>query len=178
MMNNILNNSLLKSICSIQNHLVRLFIYDFDGVLTDNRVFVSEDGKESVCCNRSDGLAIQKIKEMGVTQTIISTETNKIVSIRANKLGIPVIQGVENKKKALLEYCSKLSVDLEETLYIGNDINDLEAMLTVGFPVCPEDAYPEIKKIAKLVIPIQGGDGVIRRLLDYLKTDNNVKVSA
>ncbi|MDR1869270.1 MAG: HAD hydrolase family protein [Treponema sp.] len=159
----------MKSVCYVQNHPLRLFFYDFDGVLTDNKVFVSEDGKESVCCNRSDGLAIKKIKEMGIAQMIISTETNKIVSARAAKLDIPVIQGVANKKETLLEYCEKLSVNLKETLYIGNDINDLEAMLAVGFPVCPKDAYPEIKKIAKLVIPVSGGDGVIRELLYYLE---------
>jgi YrbI family 3-deoxy-D-manno-octulosonate 8-phosphate phosphatase len=159
----------MKSLCYIQNHPLCLFVYDFDGVLTDNRVYVSEDGNESVCCNRSDGLAIKTIKEMGITQMIISTETNKIVSARAAKLDIPVMQGVEDKKEALLEYCDKLSVNLKETLYIGNDINDLEAMLTVGFPVCPKDAYPEIKKIAKLVIPVSGGYGVIRKLLFYLE---------
>jgi YrbI family 3-deoxy-D-manno-octulosonate 8-phosphate phosphatase len=159
----------VKTFCYIKNHPLYLFVYDFDGVLTDNRVYVSEDGKESVCCNRSDGLAIRKINEMGLTQMIVSTETNKIVSARAAKLDIPIIQGVEDKKETLLEYCDKLSVNLKETLYIGNDINDLEAMMTVGFPVCPNDAYPEIKKIAKLVIPVSGGYGVIRKLLYYLE---------
>jgi YrbI family 3-deoxy-D-manno-octulosonate 8-phosphate phosphatase len=163
---------LMNPFCYIQNHPLCLFFYDFDGVFTDNRVYFSEDGKESVCCNRSDGLAIKKIKEMGITQMIVSTETNKIVSARSAKLGIPVIQGVENKKEALLEYCDKLSVNLKETLYIGNDMNDLDAMLAVGFPVCPKDAYPEIKKIAKLVIPVSGGDGVIRKLLYYIKSAN------
>jgi len=159
----------MKSFCHIQNHPLCLFFYDFDGVLTDNRVSVSEDGKESVSCNRSDGLAIRKIKEKGITQMIISTETNKVVTARAAKLGIPAIQGIKNKKDTLLEYCDKLSVSTGETLYIGNDVNDLEAMLTVGFPVCPKDAYPEIKKIAKLIIPVPGGYGVIRKLLDYLR---------
>jgi len=159
----------MKSFCYIQKHPLCLFFYDFDGVLTDNRVSVSEDGKESVSCNRSDGLAIRKIKETGITQMIISTETNKVVTTRAAKLDIPAIQGVRNKKEAILEYCDKLSVSTGETLYIGNDVNDLEAMLAVGFPVCPKDAYPEIKKIAKLVIPVSGGYGVIRKLLDYLE---------
>jgi YrbI family 3-deoxy-D-manno-octulosonate 8-phosphate phosphatase len=159
----------MNPFCYIKNHPLCLFVYDFDGVLTDNRVYFSEDGKESVCCNRSDGLAIGKIKKIGITQMIVSTEINRIVSARAAKLDIPVIQGVTNKRDALLEYCDKLSVNLKDTLYIGNDINDLEAMLAVGFPVCPKDAYPEIKKIAKLVIPVSGGDGVIRELLYYLE---------
>ena len=155
--------------CYIQNHPVCLFFYDFDGVFTDNRVLISEDGKESVYCNRSDGLAVGKIKESGISQIIITTEINNIVSVRAAKLGIPVMQGINNKKDALLEYCNKFSIDINEILYIGNDINDLEAMLTVGFPVCPLDAYHEIKQISKLIIPVNGGCGVIRNLLYYLK---------
>lgn len=138
--------------------------------MTDNRVYVSEDGKETVCCNRADGLAIKKIKEMGMDQIIISTEKNKIVYSRAAKLGIPVIQGVEDKKETLLKYCDGLAVKPGEILYMGNDINDLEAMMIAGFPMCPEDAYPEIKKIAKLVIPVPGGHGVIRELLYYIST--------
>jgi YrbI family 3-deoxy-D-manno-octulosonate 8-phosphate phosphatase len=163
----------MKSFCYIKNHPLCLFLYDFDGVLTDNRVYVDEDGMESVCCNRSDGLAIKKISEMGITQMIISTEKNKIVTARAFKLGISAMQGVDNKKETLLEYCDNSSINLKDVLYIGNDINDLEAMLSIGFPVCPEDAYPEIKKIAKLVIPVSGGRGVIRQLLYYITTSEN-----
>jgi YrbI family 3-deoxy-D-manno-octulosonate 8-phosphate phosphatase len=163
----------MKTYCYIDNFLISLLIYDFDGVLTDNNVLVSEDGKEYVFCNRSDGLAIKKIKEMGLIQLIISTEKNNIVSARASKIDIPVIQGVENKREILLEYCKKYSINIKETLYIGNDINDIEAMLSVGFPVCPSDAYPEIKKIAKLILPISGGKGVIRELLNHIKINSN-----
>lgn len=110
---------------------------------------------------------------MGITQMIISTEKNKIVTARAFKLGISAMQGVDNKKETLLEYCDNSSINPKDVLYIGNDINDLEAMLSIGFPVCPEDAYPEIKKIAKLVIPVSGGRGVIRQLLYYITTSEN-----
>ena len=164
----------MNHICYIQGYRVSIFFYDFDGIFTDNRVFVSEDGKESVICNRSDGLAIRKIKDMKIQQVIISTETNKVVSFRAAKLGLPVIQGISNKKEILLEYCQKSCININEALYIGNDINDLEAMMVVGFPVCPEDAFPEIKNIAKLVIPVLGGHGVIRELLYYLKMEKEI----
>jgi len=159
----------MKSNYFIKNHPVSIFIYDFDGVLTDNRVLVSEDGKESVFCNRSDGLAIRKINDMGIKQLIISTEKNSIVSVRAEKLGITAIQGINNKKDILLEYCNKQLIDINEILYIGNDINDLEVMLIAGFPVCPKDAYSEIRKISRLIIPTCGGHGVIRSLLYYIK---------
>jgi YrbI family 3-deoxy-D-manno-octulosonate 8-phosphate phosphatase len=162
----------MRGVCNILNQPIRLFLYDFDGVLTDNSVLVNEDGIEAVFCNRSDGLAISRIKGMGIAQAIISTEMNKVVSVRAAKLGIPVIQGIDNKKKAVLVYCEKLKIGEEETLYIGNDLNDLEAMLIVGFPVCPNDAYPEIKRISKLVLPVPGGKGVVRELINHV---DNIK---
>ena len=81
---------------------VRLLVYDCDGVLTDNQVYVSEDGREYASFNRGDGYGIRMIKELGIEQIILSTETNPIVVQRANKLKIPVVFGVENKKSALL----------------------------------------------------------------------------
>jgi YrbI family 3-deoxy-D-manno-octulosonate 8-phosphate phosphatase len=153
---------------TIFEHPISLIIYDFDGVMTDNTVIVREDGQESVICNRSDGLAVSLIKEWGIPQAIISTETNKVVAARAAKLGIPVIHGVSNKKETVLAYCCELDINPQEILYIGNDLNDLEVMRTVGYPVCPNDAYKEIQDIARLVLPVGGGCGVIRGLLNYL----------
>jgi YrbI family 3-deoxy-D-manno-octulosonate 8-phosphate phosphatase len=153
---------------SILGNPISLFIYDFDGVMTDNTVIVSDNGKESVICNRSDGLAISVIKELGILQIIISTETNDVVLYRAKKLKIPVINSVSNKKDAVIAYCKEINVSLTETLYIGNDLNDRDAMLSVGFPVCPIDAYKEIKEISKLVLPVCGGHGVIRELLNFM----------
>lgn len=160
----------MKKIIKINNveHRISLCLYDFDGVMTDNKVIVREDGKESVVCNRSDGLAISILKKWGIRQAIISTEVNEVVAFRALKLGIPCIHGVSNKKEVVLQYCEQLDIDPQETLYIGNDLNDLEVMLIVGCPVCPNDAYKEIKEIAKLILPVGGGCGVIRELLNYL----------
>jgi 3-deoxy-D-manno-octulosonate 8-phosphate phosphatase (KDO 8-P phosphatase) len=154
---------------SIQGHAVSFFIYDFDGVMTDNKVVVREDGAESVICSRADGLAVSEIRKRGIPQVIISTESNKTVISRAAKLDIPVINNVADKKEAVVSYCRKLNIRLEETLFIGNDINDREAMLVTGFPVCPADAYREIKEIAKLVLPVGGGHGVIRALLNFIQ---------
>jgi 3-deoxy-D-manno-octulosonate 8-phosphate phosphatase (KDO 8-P phosphatase) len=153
-------------ILSINN--ISLIAYDFDGVMTDYRVIIREDGLESVVVNRSDGLAIDIIKAQGIPQLIISREKNAIISKRGEKLGIPVMQDVINKKEALKRYCEELSIDLNNTLYIGNDLNDIEVMRSVGWPLCPEDAYPEVKKISKFIIPVRGGDGVVRALLNYI----------
>lgn len=148
---------------------VELIVYDFDGVMTDNKVLVREDGKESVIVNRSDGLAVGMIKQSGFRQMIFSTEKNKVVEARARKLGIPVVAGVDDKKEALSSYCKDNKIHLDNVIYIGNDINDLEVMMSVGYPICPQDAYPNIRKISRIVLSSPGGYGVIRELLALIK---------
>ncbi|MEQ9404481.1 MAG: HAD hydrolase family protein [Cyclobacteriaceae bacterium] len=149
---------------------IRLFVYDFDGVMTDNKVIVDENGKESVSCNRSDGLAIQLIKEMDIAQLIMSTEKNQVVKKRAEKLGLEVLNNVSDKKSCLQEYSKKHSIDIQTVLFIGNDLNDKAVMKACGYSVCPADAAPEIKEIATLVTTCKGGEGVIREL--YTKLNN------
>ncbi len=160
-----MRKKILKKQSRIDIKDIQLIVYDFDGVFTDNKVLVFEDGKEAVFCNRADGLAIKKIKELGLPQIILSTEENQVVKARAKKLNIEVAYGITDKKTALIEYCKKKSYDLEKVLYIGNDLNDLEAMKLVGYPIAPTDAVKEIKKIAKIITKARGGKGVIRELL-------------
>jgi len=159
---------MIKRTDKINIQEIELIIYDFDGVMTDNRVLVDQDGKEAVFCNRADGLAISRIKKMGISQMIVSTETNIVVSVRAEKLRIPVIQGVGDKQDIILRYCEKQNIDLKKVIYIGNDINDLEIMMLIGYPVAPSDASIEIKNIAKIIVNAKGGNGVIRDFLDVL----------
>ncbi|HHT9112397.1 MAG TPA: KdsC family phosphatase [Candidatus Wunengus sp. YC65] len=148
---------------------IGLIVYDFDGVMTDNKVILSEDGIESVIVNRSDGLAVETIKNNGIRQIILSKEKNKVVINRAKKLNIEVLHGIDNKKDILGRFCNDHSILLKNVVFVGNDINDLDAMKTVGYPMCPQDAYPEVRAIAKFVIPVKGGDGVVRELLNYMK---------
>ena len=148
---------------------IQLVVYDFDGVMTDNRVILREDGLESVVVNRSDGLAVSIIKNMGIPQMIMSKEQNKVVETRARKLGIPVLKGIDNKQEVLIEHCRNKNISLSNVVYIGNDINDVEVMRIVGHPVCPQDAYPEVRAISKFVIPVNGGSGVVRALLNYIE---------
>ncbi len=143
-----------------------LICYDFDGVMTDNRVYVMQDGTETVAVNRSDGLAIAALRRASVTQIIMSTEKNPVVGARAAKLDIPVLQGLDNKAEALKGYIFEIGADLERTVFIGNDVNDLSVMHLVGFPVAPCDAYPPILEIAKHVTRVPGGAGVIREFCD------------
>ncbi|HPN83952.1 MAG TPA: HAD hydrolase family protein [Victivallales bacterium] len=143
---------------------IKLIVFDFDGVMTDNRVLVSEDGKESVFCNRSDGIGINILRKSGYKMLILSTEKNRVVKARAKKLKMSVLNGIYDKKKVLCEYCRKNNIKMTSVCYVGNDINDLSAMKSVGVKVCPSDAYSEIKSISDIVLKKAGGDGVVREL--------------
>ena len=145
---------------------IQLIVYDFDGVLTDNKVLVFEDGREAVFCNRADGLAIDVIRKKGIPQVILSTEKNVVVKTRANKLNLEVIHGVDDKKSVLIEYCNRGGYDLECVVYIGNDRNDLEAMSLVGHRVTPSDANEKVKAIATVILETKGGDGVVKDFLE------------
>ncbi len=147
---------------------IKLIVYDFDGVFTDNKVILEENGTESVIVNRSDGLAVGLFKKMGMQQVILTTEKNKVAKARARKLGIEIKSGLEDKKAALMALCKTKGVLLRNVMYIGNDLNDLEAMKASGYPVAPDDAYAQVKKVAKIVTKTKGGDGVARELLDIL----------
>ena len=165
----------------MQNKLITLenidaFIFDFDGVLTNNLVFVDQDGKELVSCNRSDGLAFDVLRKLKKPSYILSTEKNPIVSARAKKLKIQAIQGVEDKVEELQSLAKSKGYNLSRVLYVGNDINDYKAMKLCGYSACPSDSHEKIRSIATFVLQKKGGNGVIRELLevklniDFIKT--------
>lgn len=147
---------------------IQLIVYDFDGVMTDNRVIVFQDGTEAVVANRADGLGVERLRVSGIPQLILSTETNPVVKARAAKLGLETIASCKDKKNALKKHCEQNHYDLKRVVYIGNDLNDLEVMEIVGFPIAPADAHHEIKAIAKLITTAKGGEGVIREISDIL----------
>ena len=151
---------------------IKLIVYDFDGVMTDNKVYVDQNGNEMVQVNRADGLGVSEIKKLGIEQIIISTEQNPVVSTRAHKLSIPCLQGIENKKMALFDYCKENDIDLKNVAYVGNDINDKNVMENTGLTFCPADAHESIKNISDHVLKTKGGHGVIRELFDLI---NNKK---
>lgn len=147
---------------------IDLIVYDFDGVMTDNRVTVDQDGKESVTVNRSDGYGVGMIKKKGIPQIIISTEKNPVVERRAEKLSLPVIHDVADKAEILKHYLEQNNIDAKRVLYIGNDLNDREAMLMCGISCAPADAEASILKVAELVFERKGGYGVVRELASYI----------
>ncbi|MCX5706022.1 MAG: HAD hydrolase family protein [Candidatus Omnitrophica bacterium] len=153
---------------------IRVIFYDFDGVMTDNRVLLFENDKEAVFVNRSDGHAIKMIKEMGILQVIISTENSPLVRLRGRKLGIPVIHSANDKKEIVGAYLKKRGISKECAVFIGNDINDKEAMMHVGWPIAPADSQEEIKNIARIILKTKGGFGAIREFLGLLEGIYNV----
>lgn len=143
---------------------IQLIVYDFDGVMTDNRVLVNQDGIEAVFVHRGDGYGVRMLKEMGYRQIIISTEANPVVAARGKKLGLEVIHNSSCKTDTLNDYCQRNSILLEKTLFIGNDLNDYDAMMLCGIKACPADAEPEILEISDWISSVNGGYGVIREL--------------
>lgn len=153
---------------------IKLIIYDFDGVMTDNRVMVDQNGIESVMVNRGDGYGVTNIKKLDIKQVIVSTETNPVVRRRAEKLKIEVIHGVEDKKTIVANYIKDNGFDKEDVMYIGNDLNDIEAMGEVGFVGAPKDAEEEILEIADWISSKNGGYGVLRELYRELCKARNL----
>ena len=141
-------------------------IIDFDGVLTDNKVYVDEIGKETVLCSRADGLAFDVLRIIGFDALILSTEKNPVVTVRAKKLGISSICSVGDKSSELALLAKRQAWDLTRTIYLGNDLNDYFAMRLCGLVVCPLDAHRKVKEISNVVLDTRGGDGVVRELLE------------
>lgn len=147
---------------------VELVAFDFDGVFTDNTVYVSQDGTESVRCWRSDGLGLSRLRADGVHVVIVSTERNPVVTARAGKLKLPCRQGVEDKAEAILDICRELGVAPSRTMFVGNDINDIPAFNAIGIPVAVADAYPEVDPHVVFRTSKPGGLGAVREVCDLV----------
>lgn len=147
---------------------VQLVAFDFDGVFTDNTVYVSQDGVESVRCWRSDGLGLSRLRSVGVKAFIISTEANPVVTARANKLKVPCKQAIEDKASAILKTCEELGIEPASTMFIGNDINDIPAFNAVGVPVAVADAHPETYPHVLYRTTKPGGFGAVREICDLI----------
>jgi len=143
---------------------VSALILDFDGVFTDNKVIVTDEGREAVVCDRSDGYAIGLLKRTGLPILVLSTEKVPIVRFRSQKLGLECMHGVEDKASALSTWLAAHNIAAEQTVYVGNDINDVECMQMVGHPVAPADAFPEAIAVARYVLAACGGHGAVREV--------------
>ena len=148
---------------------IRLVAFDFDGVFTDNMVYVLQDGSEAVRCNRSDGIGLQKLKKLSIETVIISTEANPVVSARARKLKIRCLQDCEDKRTTLESIVRESGISLDEVAFVGNDINDLECLTHVGLPIVVHDAYQDVISIAAYRTKARGGYGAVREICDLFE---------
>lgn len=147
---------------------VKLVLLDFDGVLTDNRVWVDADGRESIAANRGDGWGIARLKEAGVRIVVLSRETNPVVAARCQKLGVEVRQSVQDKAKAVEDLLKKGEIDPGATIFVGNDENDLPAFPKVACAVVVGDAHPSVLAKADIILNERGGYGAVRELCDII----------
>jgi 3-deoxy-D-manno-octulosonate 8-phosphate phosphatase (KDO 8-P phosphatase) len=145
---------------------IRLAVFDFDGVFTDNHVWVNERGEESVRCCRADGFGLRRLREVGVGAVILTTETVPVAAARARKLEVDCRHGLGDKLAALREETEARGVPLAETAYVGNDVNDADCLAAVGLPVCPADAWPEVAGLARWTLERRGGEGCVREFCD------------
>jgi len=147
---------------------IKLLVLDFDGVLTDNRVWVNQDGVESVAANRSDSYGLGLLRKVGVEALVISKETNPVVAARCNKMKVPFIQGIEDKETALQKHLAKQGIDAANVVFVGNDVNDLPAFRVAGWSVAVADALPMVIREADYVLAKPGGRGAVRELCDLI----------
>lgn len=148
---------------------VKLVVFDFDGVMTDNRVWVDEEGHEQIAANRSDSLGMQLVREQtSIQMLVLSRETNPVVAARCRKLKLPVLQAVQDKASALQNLLSEKGINPADVIYMGNDVNDLPCFPLVGYTVAPADSHPQVLREADLVLKLNGGHGAVRELCDMI----------
>ena len=142
---------------------------DVDGVLTDAGMYYTESGDELKKFNTRDGMGIKMLQAAGLVTACITREKTAIVERRGRKLAIPEVhQGVEDKLAVLTRLAKKYGLTLEQVAYIGDDVNDMEALRAVGFSAAPADAMPAVLQAVHYVCVKRGGEGAVRELTDLI----------
>jgi len=163
-----------EKILDLLPNSISALVLDFDGVLTDNKVLVLEDGSEAVLCNRSDGLGLAQIKIFNIPVLVLSTEKNPVVKARCEKLGLECVYGIQDKLSALKKWLEKANLDISNVIYVGNDINDIECLQFAACGICVADSHPDAKMYSDIILTKNGGDGAVRELADLItKKINN-----
>jgi N-acylneuraminate cytidylyltransferase len=149
---------------------IDLIICDFDGVITDNRVWVDQEGTETVAAYRSDSVRVKDLRAIGIELMILSSEPNRVVEARARKMGVEAIHGIalDEKGRVMREVLEQKNIKAENVVFVGNDINDLPCFEVAGWAVAVADAYPEVIRAADHVLSKAGGHGALRELCDLL----------
>lgn len=153
---------------------LKMIVFDFDGVFTDNKVYLSEEGDESVRCDRSDGMGIEMLKKStDIDLVVMSKEKNKVVQKRCEKLKLECYHAIDDKPTALKKLVMSKNVDNQCVAFVGNDLNDVECMRQVGLAVCPKDAYSCALDESDIILTRNGGEGAVRELCDMILNKRN-----
>lgn len=148
---------------------IKLFICDVDGVLTDSKIFYGLDGSSGKFFNVRDGLAFKLLKYAGIKSMILSGKKSGILKGRLKEIEVDFIfDDVKDKIKVLKEFCEKEKYKFEDICYIGDDLNDLSVLKSVGLSVAPADAVSEVKKIASIITEQKGGHGAVREIIEKI----------
>lgn len=148
---------------------IRVFATDVDGVLTDAGMYYSESGDEWKKFHTRDGMGIKLLQKAGLITAIITQESTKIVMRRAQKLTIPEVhQGAFDKLTVLKDLIARHGLTMEQVAYIGDDVNDLQALAAVGFSACPADGVPQVQKTVRYICKKNGGEGAVREIADLI----------
>lgn len=148
---------------------IKLIVFDVDGVLTDGSIYVNDLGVESKGFHVRDGFAIKAAMSLGVKVGVLTGRSSRCVTLRMAELGIELLQqGVAEKGSGFETLCQRAGVALEEAAYLGDDLNDLPAMLRCGYPMAVADAMPEVRDEARYVTHARGGHGAAREALEHI----------
>ena len=150
---------------------IKVLALDFDGVLTDGYVYFRQDGMETVRCRRKDSLGTNMLQKAGVGVVVISKETNPVVATRCRKMNVDFFYSVDTddqKLDILKKYLRERNLSLEETAYMGDDINDLECLRAVGVSITVADGHPDCKAIADYITKRKGGEHAVREVCDLI----------
>lgn len=162
----LLKRQLTRSTC---HEKIRLLLTDCDGCLTDGGMYYTERGDEAKKFNTKDGMAFSKLREKGIETGIVTSESVSLNERRAKKIGATFFEGgCKNKLEAVSSLVDRIGLSMDEVCYIGDDLNDVDILSVVGFPCCPADAAPEVRRIARYVASASGGEGVVREIADYI----------
>ncbi len=148
---------------------IRLVATDVDGVLTDAGMYYAESGEELKKFNTRDGMGIKLLQRAGLITAIVTQERTKLVARRGEKLAIPEVhQGVMNKLQLISEMAARHGLTLGQVAYIGDDVNDLEALKAVGFSATPADGMPQVVDAVHYICRKKGGEGAVREIADMI----------
>jgi len=148
---------------------IKCFVLDVDGVLTDSRIYFTDDGREMKAFNSKDGHGLRLIMRAGIIVAIITGRYSRALEHRAKDLNIEqIIQGSKDKRSALMDLAQSLGINPEEMAYMGDDVVDLPAMKLCALSIAPSDAVDMVKQKADIVTKLPGGHGAVREAVEII----------